>query len=184
MKIFLLLLRLFEISKVIKSKLQIIILSKKNQKISIGYDCTFSYSNIILGKNVHIGSNANFISRNSKIIISDYVMFGPNVTIRGGDHRIDIIGKHIYEVKENEKLSKNDKDVVIEEGVWVGCNVTILKGVIIGKGSVVAAGSVVTKSVPPYTIVAGNPARVIKERFSICQIVEHEKILKNRNVNY
>lgn len=101
---------------------------------------------------------------------------------KGGDHRIDLIGKHIYEIGEDEKLPENDKDVIIEDGVWCGCNVTILKGCHIGKGAVVAAGSVVTKDVPPYAIVGGNPAKVIKFRFTEEQIKEHERILKERGI--
>jgi acetyltransferase-like isoleucine patch superfamily enzyme len=53
--------------------------------------------------------------------------------------------------------------IKIQDKVWLGMNVTVLKGVTIGEGSVVAAGSIVTKDVPPWTLVAGNPARVIKE---------------------
>mgnify|MGYP001020427694 FL=1 len=81
-------------------------------------------------------------------------------------------------VKEDEKLPENDKDVIIEDDVWVGCNVTILKGVIIGKGTVVAAGSVVTKSCPPYSIIGGNPAKLIKMRFTEEEIKEHDRIME------
>jgi acetyltransferase-like isoleucine patch superfamily enzyme len=56
-----------------------------------------------------------------------------------------------------------NKPIVIEDNVWIGCNVIILKGVTIGAGSIVAAGSIVTKNVPADSIVAGNPAKVIKE---------------------
>jgi acetyltransferase-like isoleucine patch superfamily enzyme len=52
---------------------------------------------------------------------------------------------------------------MISDFVWIGANVIILKGVTIGEGAIVGAGSVVTKDVPPYTIVAGNPARIIRE---------------------
>jgi acetyltransferase-like isoleucine patch superfamily enzyme len=55
------------------------------------------------------------------------------------------------------------KPVKINDRVWIGFNSIILKGVTIGEGGIVGAGSVVTKDVPPYTIVAGNPARVIRE---------------------
>lgn len=107
-------------------------------------------------------------------------MFGPNCTIRGGDHRTDVLGKHIYEVSDLEKLPENDKDVHIEDGVWCGCNVIILKGVTIGRGAVVAAGSVVTKDVPPYAVVGGIPAKIIKYRFTEDEIIKHEQLLKTR----
>jgi galactoside O-acetyltransferase len=55
------------------------------------------------------------------------------------------------------------KPVKIEDKVWIGFNSIILKGVTVGEGAIVGAGSVVTKDVPPYTIVAGNPARIIRE---------------------
>lgn len=56
--------------------------------------------------------------------------------------------------------------VTIEDNVWIGANVTILPGVVVGRGSVIAAGSVVTKSVPPNSLVAGVPAKVIKEQIN------------------
>lgn len=98
----------------------------------------------------------------------------------GGDHRTDIIGKHIFEVKDSEKKSENDADVHIDDGVWVGCNVTILKGVHIGTGAVIAAGSVVVKDVPSYAIVGGVPAKVLKYRFSEEDILEHERMINFR----
>lgn len=72
-----------------------------------------------------------------------------------------------------------DAPVVIEDDVWCGANVTILKGVTIGRGSVVAAGAVVTKSFPPYSIIGGVPAKLIKMRFSPEEIVQHEALLNN-----
>ena len=77
----------------------------------------------------------------------------------------------------NEKLPENDAPVVIEDDVWCGANVTILKGVTIGRGSVVAAGAVVTKSCPPYSIIGGVPAKILKRRFSKEEIIEHERNL-------
>ncbi|MDD7520577.1 MAG: DapH/DapD/GlmU-related protein [Lachnoclostridium sp.] len=101
------------------------------------------------------------------------VIFGPRPTIITGDHRIDVVGKYIMD--STEKLPENDSPVVIEDDVRIGANVTILKGVTIGHGSVVAAGAVVTKSCPPYSIIGGIPAKVLKMRFTPKEIEEHER---------
>ena len=67
-------------------------------------------------------------------------------------------------VTDSEKSPDNDKDVVFEGDNWVGANAIILKGVTVGKGSVISAGAVVTHNVPPYAIVGGVPAKVIRMR--------------------
>ena len=105
-------------------------------------------------------------------------MFGPNVTVITGDHRTDLIGRYMTSVRNEEKLPENDQTVVFEGDNWIGANVTILKGVRIGKGAIVASGAVVNKDVPPYSIVGGVPARVIKYRFSEEQIKEHQQKVK------
>jgi acetyltransferase-like isoleucine patch superfamily enzyme len=149
-----------------------------NVYVDADFDCIPSH--IHCGNNIHIGAHASFIASISHIYIHDYVVIGPHVTIRGGDHRIDILGSHIYEIKAEDKLEENDKDVVINEGVWIGCNVTILKGVTIGKGAVIAAGALITKDVPPYAIVGGVPGRILKMRFNEEEIVKHEQMLEKR----
>lgn len=138
------------------------------------WSSVFTYETMYVGSHVSIGYNADFVATRSKIIINDHVMFGPHVSIRGGDHRIDIVGRYINTVGDKEKLPDNDSDVIFEGDNWIGMNVTILKGVKIGRGCVVAAGAVVNKSTPPYSIVGGVPARVIKMRFSKEDILEHE----------
>lgn len=166
----------------IRAKYQLSQFAEHGDHVSVGTGGDFISSHIHCGHHVHIGPHASFMASIAHIRIGNYVTFGPSVTIRGGNHRTDVIGKHIYEVKENEKLPENDEDVVIEDGVWVGCNAIILKGVTIGRGAVVAAGAVVTKDVPQYVIVGGNPAKVIKYRFTEEQIKEHERMLRNRGV--
>lgn len=88
-----------------------------------------------------------------------------------------MIGKCIIDITDDEKLPENDLPVIIEDDVWCGANVTILKGVTIGRGSVVAAGAVVTKSFPPYSIIGGVPAKLLKMRFTPEEIEQHEKML-------
>ncbi len=128
----------------------------------------FSYESIVIGDNVFIGGRAWF---SGDIEIGSYVLFGPSVTILGGDHEYRDKRYPMFLVKEKTLFPPPIK---IEDDVWVGSNVTILKGVVIGRGSIIGAGSVVTKSVPSYAIVAGNPARQIAERFDKNEISEYE----------
>lgn len=136
---------------------------------------TFSYETIEIGSDVFIGAGANFSASASGITIASKVMFGPNVTIMGGDHNSQAVGRFMFDVKE--KLPEHDLPVTIETDVWVGAGATILKGVTIGEGAIVAAGSVVTKDVARYSIVAGVPAGKVGMRFTADQIADHRKIL-------
>ena len=77
-----------------------------------------------------------------------------------------------------------DKDIVVEDDVWIGTRAIILKGVTIHKGAIVGAGAVVTKDVPPYSIVAGNPAKIVKMRFTDEEIKKHEAILLEKANKY
>lgn len=137
--------------------------------------------NLSIGDGTSIPKGSTIYCTDAPLTIGRKVIFGPRPTIITGDHRTDIIGKYIIDVTVQEKLPENDQPVVIEDDVWCGANVTILKGVTIGRGSVVAAGAVVTKSFPPYSIIGGVPARLLKKRFSETEIREHERII-NTNV--
>lgn len=143
------------------------------------FDSIFTYQNIYLGNYVNIGYHADMVATRSKIVIGDHVIFGPHVSIRGGDHRTDMIGQYVDMVGDDMKLMENDQDVVFEGDNWIGMNATILKGVTIGRGCIVAAGAVVNKSTQPYSIVGGVPAKVLKMRFSESQIKEHENKLRS-----
>jgi acetyltransferase-like isoleucine patch superfamily enzyme len=137
----------------------------------------YSFAKIYVGNNVHLGVRPTLSATHSSIRIGNNVIFGPEVTIHGGNHRCDLIGRFISDVKECEKLPENDLDVVIDDDVWIGTKAIILHGVTVGRGVIVAAGAVVTKNVPPYNIVGGVPARTIKLRWGINAILEHEKML-------
>ena len=104
-------------------------------------------------------------------------MSGPGVTIVSGNHRTDVIGKYMSQITDADKRPEDDRDVIIEDDVWIGANATILMGVTIGRGCVIAAGAVVNKDCPPYCVLGGVPARVLKTRFTLEQITEHEKAL-------
>jgi acetyltransferase-like isoleucine patch superfamily enzyme len=148
---------------------------KCGSNVKFGHGCNFSYECLEIGSDVYIGPGATFMSGVSIIKIGSKVMFGPNVTIMGGDHRTNLIGKYMYDVKE--KIPENDKDVLIEDDVWIGANALILKGVTIGRGSVIGAGSIVVNSVPPYSIYVGSPPLKIRSRWDVDTIALHEQKL-------
>lgn len=113
------------------------------------------------GKHVHLGSNiyANFnltLVDDGHIFIGDWVQFGPNVTVVTAGHPV------LPELRKEPFLQFN-KDVHIEEGVWIGAGAVILPGVTIGRWSVIGAGSVVTKDIPAGVVAYGNPCRVARE---------------------
>lgn len=128
--------------------------------------------NLSIGDGSSIPKGSTFYCTEAPLTIGRKVIFGPRPTIITGDHRTDVIGKFIMD--SHDKLPENDAPVVIEDDVWTGANVTILKGVTIGRGSIIAAGAVVTKSCPPYSIIGGVPAKVLKYRFTIDEVLEHE----------
>lgn len=137
----------------------------KGKNVKIGKNVTLTFNNVILGNNVFINDGCIFLAAIAKIEIGDDVMFGPNVMIMTGDHRMDIKGRTMISISNSEKLPENDLPVVLEGDNWIGAGAIILKGVTIKKGAVVAAGAVVTKDVPENAIVGGNPAKIIKMRF-------------------
>jgi acetyltransferase-like isoleucine patch superfamily enzyme len=138
-------------------------------------DGTYTYGSIHVGRNVDLGLRPTILATLGEVRIGDNVMFGPDVTIRGGNHRIDVVGMPMIAVAKEPGDDRFDRGVTIEDDVWVGTRAVILHGVTIGRGAVIGAGAVVTRSVPPYAVVAGVPARVLRLRWSVDVIAEHER---------
>lgn len=118
---------------------------------------------IMPSKDFKIGSNVDIakgvmINARGGLEIGDRVLIGFGSKILTENHRIPSDKGRIF----NSGHIK--KKIVIEDDVWIGANCLILSGVRIGEGAVIAGGSVVTKDVPPYTVVGGVPAKIIKER--------------------
>ncbi len=103
-------------------------------------------------------------------------LFVPILPFVGGNHNTSVVGKFMYDV--HEKRPEDDQDIILEDDVWIGSGVIILKGVRIGRGSIIAAGALVNKDIPPYAIAGGVPARVFGVRFNdIDTILRHEQFL-------
>lgn len=121
------------------------------------------------------GGSKILISEKSKLVIKRYSVVGMNCMI--------VPNKHVSTVGIPQILlgasGINDQinDIIIEEDVWIGSNVTIMGDVTVGRGCLVGACSLVTKPLPPYAVAVGSPAKIIAVKFSIDQILEHEKVL-------
>lgn len=133
--------------------------------------------------NIGIGPHALLSAPKAKIIINGNCAIAEHLTIHAGNHA-HVIGKFVTYITEANKPKGYDEDVIIEKDVWIGSNVTILAGVHIGRGSTIAAGAVVNKDVPPYCIVGGVPAKVIKFYWTKEQIIEHEMSLYPENERF
>lgn len=150
--------------------------------LTIGNDCIVSGSFIFESKNGHVNiGNHSFIG-GSTFISRSNISVGNNVTIAWGctiydhnSHSLDYLERRrdiddeLWSLRNGQStyINKNwdsvkSSPITICDDVWIGMNCIILKGVTIGEGAVVGAGSVVTKDVPAWTVVAGNPAKVVK----------------------
>ena len=146
--------------------------ARSTQKIILGNRVTIGKYAIIRpgnlyggepGEGLRIGDHSNigpycYIGCSGHISIGNNVMISPRVSIYAENHVFDAVDATI------KSQGVRREKVVIEDDCWIAANSIILAGVTIGKGAVVAAGSVVTTDVPPYSVVAGVPARVIKNR--------------------
>lgn len=116
-------------------------------------------SGLSIGDNVWISKNVALYAANG-IEIGNDVTIAKDVSLISGDHNFSV--KHLKINKQGMKIGGTP--IVVGDDVWIGEKAIVLKSVNIGKGSVIGAGAVVTKNIPPYSVAAGNPAKVIKKR--------------------
>jgi acetyltransferase-like isoleucine patch superfamily enzyme len=135
-------------------------------------------SRIRLGNKILVGRNTILSCSNAAIRIGDFVSIGPfcffasksridigsNVSIGSGTHLL--AGTHAVDDPNTPIIQQRriSEGIIVEDEVWIGSGAKILDGISIGRGSIVGAGSVVNKDVPPYSVVLGNPARVLQRR--------------------
>lgn len=146
----------------------------RSVKISEGccfYEDPIVFGNVEIGRYTSINGPATRIfAKINKIKIGSFCSIASNVIIQEYNHNSKLLTTydilpHVFNSK-NECAYTSKGDIIIEDDVWIGSTVTILSGVHIGKGAIVGAGSVVVKDVPAYSIVVGNPAKIVKMRFS------------------
>lgn len=138
----------------IRNKLVSAFIKKCGKKIRVKSNADISM-NLIVGNFSEIGTRALI---QSNVEIGDYVIMGPDVKIYSRNHEFGNIHQPIAQQGKRYFNTKIGNDV------WIGANVIILPGVVIGDHSVLAAGAVIAKDVLPYSVVGGNPAKLIKNR--------------------
>ena len=126
---------------------------KSNLHITPPFQCDYG-TNISVGQNVYFNFNCVVLDV-VRITIGDNVLFGPNVQLLTASHPINPL--------ERRSGLEFGREIEIGDDVWVGGGVIICPGVKVGEGAVIGAGGVVTKDVPPNTVVAGNPCKVVKD---------------------
>ena len=120
--------------------------------------------------------NADIMVTNAKFIMKPHCMASEGLRVTTGNHAM-VLGRFASTITEDEKPKGLDKDVIVESDVWLGRNVTLLSGVTIGRGSTIGACSLVSKDIPPYCIAVGVPAKPIKFKWTIDEILYHEEQL-------
>lgn len=131
-------------------------------------DGMFNINCVTVGIKTYGVIKALTFNETSRLFIGNFCSIAPNVMfIVSADHYVQHISTYPFKVKclgeKFEAVSKGD--IIVNDDVWIGYGATILSGVHIGQGAVIAAGAVVVKDIPPYAIVGGVPAKIIKYRF-------------------
>lgn len=137
------------------SKILGVLPNDRNSKVETGVYIS-NAKQLKIGKNVRINER---VFLQGAITIGDYAMLAPGVAIYTKTHKYDNPDVPMVLSGETETQA-----VVLEDDVWLGRNVMVLPGIRIGKGSIVGANSLVNKDVPPYSIVGGVPAKLIRAR--------------------
>lgn len=136
--------------------------------------------NVYIYEHCGINADAKFICQVGKFIIRRNCSVGPSLTVITFNHKYTVVGQR-PEADGWGELEASD--VIVNEDVWIGANVTLCPGTIIGRGSIIAAGSICVKNqvYPPYSIIGGNPSKFIKFRLTLEEQILQEQLLYNES---
>lgn len=138
--------------------------------------------NMYLADDVRFGRYAMIYTSDAKFIVDTKVAIAPYFKVITGNHRSHV--GHFFFDNDMPVCKEDNKDVHIESDCWVGTNVTMLSGATLRRGSIAASAAVLNKSFPAYAIVGGIPAKLLAFRFTIPQVMEHEKALYPENERF
>lgn len=174
-----LILRILEKKKSITNNFYRRLLKKKmgfcGKNVDIRFNSVYKPEHLFLSDNTNIFDGFTFISENGCFYMKENSGAAQGLTVITDTH-----SREVGHLLKDPDLFYNRKgnissDVVVEEDVWIGANVTLLPGSYIGRGSNIGANSVVRSKIPPYSVVMGNPAKIVGFCFSPDEVIEHEK---------
>ena len=161
---------------------------KKEQFGSIGPHCILGSNSRLVPSNIYmedysiIQGNNNFISFKGRLFIKKYSVISSGCIIVPSNH-VPAVGIPFYGLTLSH-IGDEDNDIIIEEDVWIGAGCILLPHCKIGRGCIVGAGSIVTKSIPPYSVALGCPAKVVAVKFSLEDAIRHEEMIYNKSERY
>lgn len=137
--------------------------------------------NLIMGECTNLDKGAYIMNGRARFIMKHHSGAAIDLLVVTGDHMC-IPEKFFKDVTNADKdrldtAKEYDKDIIVEEDVWLGANVTLLKGAHVGRGAIIGSGAVVRSTIPPYAIAIGNPAKIVGFKFSPDEIISHESKL-------
>lgn len=135
--------------------------------------------NIIIKNNSHIYGDFRFISVHGRFIFGENSGAAQGLTVITDNH-VRRVGHYFIDGPITED-NVSYKDIIVDDDVWIGANVTLCDGCHISRGAVIGAGSVVRTNIPPYAIVFGNPAKIIGFVYNPEEVKEHESLLYHEN---
>lgn len=168
--------RPFLVYRKIKCQYMLPTLGFKDKSSEIGFPILITYpKNVFLFEKTRINPGAKIITYRGKFIVRKFSEIAYGFTVITGNHT-PTVGFPQTTIGHSH-LNDKEKDVIVEEDVWIGANVTLLSGAHIGRGCVIGACSLVNKEIPPYAVVVGSPAKIIASKFTLEQILIHEEKL-------
>lgn len=150
-------------------------IGKKGKGVVIASKSELITRNLFLDDYVVLQGHINFISNKGKLFVKKYSVISAECIIIPGAHKLKVGVPFYYSAQHH--IGDCENDIIINEDCWVGAGCILLPGITIGRGAVIGAGSVVTKDIPPYAVAVGSPARVIASKFTLEEIIVHEKII-------
>ncbi len=127
-----------------------------------------------MANHTRLQAGTHMVSAGGRLIVKKFSAIGADTLIVPGNHT-PTVGLPQY--LSTQHINDTQTDIIVEEDCWVGARSILLSHCHVGRGAIVAAGATVTKDVPPYSVVAGSPAKVIASRFTLEQVVQHERSL-------